>query len=114
MRTEEAEALEQRVMGRVARLLRSHVIPPFVFLAIGVAVAVGMIAHAGRVSDYDRCTDGVDGRAVTRELFTAIASAVRADGNDETADFLQDIVDRTRPPEDKDQVCGDPPEWWDT
>jgi hypothetical protein len=114
MRTSEVEEMRSQLLVEVRHLLLRYVIPAFAVLAIGMGAALWMIAHAANVDKYDRCSDGVDGRAVTRALFHAIAEAARSDlGANETADFIDRVVDTQRPPEDKLEVCGPEPDWWD-
>lgn len=113
MRTEEAEALRREVLHRVSRILLVYVVPAFAFLVVGMLIAVGMIMHSARIDKYDRCSDGVEGRAVTRGLFIAVADGLRAAGSEEGAVFIEAIVNEKRPIEDKQQVCGSSPNWWD-
>lgn len=113
MRTEEVTVLEERLHRRFSLLLLRYVVPSFAVLVIGVAVAVGMIMHGARIDKYDRCSDGVEGRAVTRGLFIAVADGLRASGSEQGAIFIETIVNEKRPVEDKQTICGPPPNWWD-
>ena len=113
MRTEEAEALRQEVMGQVARLLRRYVMPAFAVLMLGLAGAVFLIEHEGRVSDWRVCLSGVDGRSDTREIFAAVTKAFRNAGAQDSADFIDNVVRTVRPLEDKSVACPKPG-WWDT
>lgn len=114
MRTEEAEALESRIMGRVSLLLRKYVVPAFLVALIGPGIAIVMVAHASRVSEYNRCKDGVVGAQVTLDTFGAVIKALRDRGAVEGADLVQEAVNQATPRQTVQNTCGDPPEWWDT